>query len=168
MTRGLRPLGLFVLAAALATTSVSCSSSLGKNSNISEQQAYTQEGAYISAALKAAGLTATSVYDLPDPTVEYHSGSAGNIDKNWVDMSRSLSLHNLTTAEMLRIVSAVDHFWTSLGYGQMAISSNGLSISAVPPGNVYQLSASEEASNFTFSVAGPTIPDDHMYSVAAT
>jgi hypothetical protein len=144
-----------------------CGSSFGKNSGISERQAYAQEGAYITSASKAAGITPTSAFDSPDPGVAYEIDSSGHIENGWIDLHRSLTLRNLTQAQMLRISTAVYNYWKHLGYGQAGASPNGLAVSAVPPGNAYQLTAGPVGNGYQFTAMVPDIPNDHTYPTTA-
>lgn len=154
---------LAALTAAMAIAVAGCSSSSGNGAKVSERQVYDQEGSYVTAALNAAGVNAKPTYETPDPIVEYCADSAGTIEQGCVTMTRSTTLHNLTTSQMAALTAAIVAYWKRSGYGQLGSAPNGISAGAVSPGNIYQLSVSAVGGGYQIAAAVASVTNDHTF-----
>ena len=153
------------LMATITVVVAGCSSTPSYNSNISEKQAYSQEGDYIVAALKAAGVVTAPAYDAPNPVVQYCIDGAGHIEQGCVNVARSLTIHGLATTRAAQLTSAIASYWKRSGYGQLSSSRDGMSASAVPPGNAYELSVGMAGSGYQVTASVPALTNDHTFSV---
>ena len=167
MIRNLSGARLTVLAGALLWAIVGCGSSSGRSAGVSERQVYNQEGAYIAAALNAAGISTKPTYDTPDPTIEYCTDGVGAIDQGCVNMARSTTLRGLTTPQMIAMTAVVAAYWKHSGYGQLSSAPDGLATGAVPPGKIYELSASATGDGYQIPVTVASVTNTHTFPTTA-